>query len=48
MVSFLTKDGHIDLYGKQLAARQCYQIAREAGSNNDREPPPEQANAPYQ
>ncbi|KAL6319869.1 hypothetical protein AAG906_036939 [Vitis piasezkii] len=30
MVSFLTEDGHIDLYGSQLAARQCYQIAREA------------------
>nr|CAN70062.1 hypothetical protein VITISV_025666 [Vitis vinifera] len=27
MVSFLTKDGQIDLYGSQLAARQCYQIA---------------------
>ncbi|RVW57997.1 hypothetical protein CK203_113326 [Vitis vinifera] len=26
MVSFLTEDGHIDLYGSQLAARQCYQI----------------------
>ena len=24
MVSFLTKDGQIDLYGSQLAARQCY------------------------
>ncbi|RVW52832.1 Transposon Ty3-I Gag-Pol polyprotein [Vitis vinifera] len=29
MVSFLTKDGQIDLYGSQLAARQCYQIAQE-------------------
>nr|CAN82409.1 hypothetical protein VITISV_023301 [Vitis vinifera] len=27
MVSFLTNDGQIDLYGSQLAARQCYQIA---------------------
>ena len=27
MVSFLTEDGQIDLYGNQLAARQCYQIA---------------------
>ena len=26
MVSFLTKDGQIDLYGSQLAARQCYQM----------------------
>ena len=24
MVSFLTKDGQIDLYGSQLAAHQCY------------------------
>nr|CAN78906.1 hypothetical protein VITISV_006738 [Vitis vinifera] len=24
--SFLTKDGQIDLYGSQLAARQCYQM----------------------
>ncbi|XP_034683233.1 uncharacterized protein LOC117912653 [Vitis riparia] len=29
MVSFLTKDGQIDLYGNQLAVRQCYQIAQE-------------------
>nr|CAN67629.1 hypothetical protein VITISV_040829 [Vitis vinifera] len=33
MVSFLTKDGQIDLYGSQLAARQCYQIARETGTS---------------
>ena len=30
MVSFLTEDEQIDLYDSQLAARQCYQIAREA------------------
>ncbi|XP_034708933.1 uncharacterized protein LOC117931985 [Vitis riparia] len=35
MVSFLTEDGKIDLYGSQLAARQCYQIAREVGSSKD-------------
>nr|CAN80938.1 hypothetical protein VITISV_035835 [Vitis vinifera] len=35
MVSFLTKDGQIDLYGSQLAARQCYQIAREAGTSQE-------------
>nr|CAN80646.1 hypothetical protein VITISV_028506 [Vitis vinifera] len=29
MVSFITKNGQIDLYGIQLAARQCYQVARE-------------------
>ena len=27
VVSFLTEDGQIDLYGSQLTARQCYQIA---------------------
>ena len=37
MVSFLIEDGQINLYGSQLAARQCYQIAREAGPNKDRE-----------
>ena len=31
MVSFITQDGQINLYRSQLAARQCYQIAREAG-----------------
>ena len=48
MVSFLTEDGHIDLYGSQLVAHQCYQIVREIGSCNDHEPLPEQANAPDQ
>ena len=41
MVSFLTKDGQIDLYGSQLAARQCYQLAREAGVNQEDVSPPE-------
>nr|CAN67557.1 hypothetical protein VITISV_018420 [Vitis vinifera] len=31
----------IDLYGSQLAARQCYQIAREAGANQEDASPPE-------
>ena len=35
MVSFLTEDGQIDLYGSQLAARQCYQIAREVGTSQE-------------
>ncbi|RVW68778.1 hypothetical protein CK203_060953 [Vitis vinifera] len=35
MVSFLTKDGKINLYGSQLVARQCYQIAREAGTSQE-------------
>ena len=41
MVSFLTNEGQIDLYGSQLAARQCYQIAREAGANQEDASPPE-------
>nr|CAN81923.1 hypothetical protein VITISV_016003 [Vitis vinifera] len=40
MVSFLTNEGQIDLYGSQLAARQCYQIAREAGANQENASPP--------
>ncbi|RVW46756.1 Retrovirus-related Pol polyprotein from transposon 17.6 [Vitis vinifera] len=35
MVSFLTNEGQTDLYGSQLAARQCYQIAREAVANQE-------------
>nr|CAN69696.1 hypothetical protein VITISV_012964 [Vitis vinifera] len=35
MVSFLTKDGQVNLYGSQLAARQCYQIARETGTSQE-------------
>nr|CAN70869.1 hypothetical protein VITISV_029059 [Vitis vinifera] len=35
MVSFLTEDGQIDLYGNQLAARQCYQIAREVRTSQE-------------
>ncbi|RVX12535.1 hypothetical protein CK203_011637 [Vitis vinifera] len=38
MVSFLTEDGQIDLYGSQLAARQCYQIAREVGTSQEDKP----------
>ncbi|KAL6339393.1 hypothetical protein AAG906_032922 [Vitis piasezkii] len=41
MVSFLTNEGQIDLYGSQLAARQCYQIAREAGTSQEDASPPE-------
>ena len=46
MVSFLNEDGQIDLYGSQLAARQCYQIAQEAEPSKDSELLPEPANAP--
>ncbi|XP_034708977.1 uncharacterized protein LOC117932040 [Vitis riparia] len=45
MVSFLTEDGQIDLYGSQLAARQCYQIAREARISQEDKPLPESTNA---
>ncbi|XP_034679903.1 uncharacterized protein LOC117909967 [Vitis riparia] len=38
MVSFLTKDGQINLYDNQLVARQCYQIAREAGTSHEDKP----------
>ena len=45
MVSFLIEDGQIDLYDSQLAAHQCYQIAREVGSSKEGEPLPEPSNA---
>ena len=48
MVSFLTEDGQIDLYGSQLAACQCYQIAREVGTSKEGEPLPEPTGAPGQ
>ncbi|RVX18229.1 Transposon Ty3-I Gag-Pol polyprotein [Vitis vinifera] len=44
MVSFLTKDGQINLYGSQLAARQCYQIARETGTSQEDASLPESSN----
>ena len=37
MVSYLIEDEQINLYGSQLAVRQCYQVAREAGSSSDNE-----------
>ena len=48
IVSFLTEDGQIDLYGSQLVARQCYQITREARPSKDSEPLLETANTPGQ
>ena len=45
MVSFLTEDGQIDLYGSQLAARQCYQIARKVGTIQEDKPLPEPTHA---
>nr|CAN67948.1 hypothetical protein VITISV_002484 [Vitis vinifera] len=43
--SFLTEDRQIDLYGSQLAARQCYQIAREVGTSQEDKPFPESTHA---
>lgn len=48
MISFITLDGQIDLYGSQLAAQQCYQVAREVGPNADHEHSPKEANSPDQ
>ena len=45
MVSFLTEDWKIDLYRNQLAARQCYQIAREVGTSQEDKPLPESTHA---
>ncbi|RVW44481.1 hypothetical protein CK203_094473 [Vitis vinifera] len=41
MVSYLIEDGQINLYGSQLAAHQCYQVACESGFASDNEPPTE-------
>ena len=45
MVSFITQDGQINLYGSQLAAQQCYQIACKAGPSVDCEHSPKEANS---
>ena len=45
MVSFLTEDGQIDLHGSQLVVRQCYQIAREAGTSQEDRSLPEPTHA---
>ena len=44
MVSYLTEDGQINLFGGQLVAGQCYQIARESISSSGNEPPTEPTN----
>ena len=41
MVSYLTEDGQINLYGSQLATRKCYQVAYESESVSDNESPTE-------
>ena len=38
MVSYLTEDGQINLYGSQLATRHCYQVAGEVGSASNGKP----------
>lgn len=38
IVSYLTKDGQVNLFGSQLAARQFYQVARESRSTSAVEP----------
>ena len=43
MVSFITHDGQTNLYESQLAAQQCYQIAREAGPSADHKHSPKEA-----
>ncbi|KAL6330719.1 hypothetical protein AAG906_009147 [Vitis piasezkii] len=48
MVSYLTEDGHINIFGSQLAARQCYQIARESGSSSGNKPLMEQTDIEQQ
>ena len=43
IMSYLTKDGQINLYGSQMATRQCYQVARKVGPSGDHGSSPEQA-----
>ncbi|KAL6344824.1 hypothetical protein AAG906_002730 [Vitis piasezkii] len=44
MVSYLTKDGQIDIFGSQLAACQCYQVAFESELPSNSESRPEPSN----
>ena len=48
MVSYLIEDGQINLYGSQLAAHQCYQVACESEFASDNEPPTEPTGATKQ
>ena len=45
MVSYLTKVGQADLFGNQLAARKCYQVALESKHPIDEEAHPEPSKA---
>ncbi|XP_034676862.1 uncharacterized protein LOC117907435 [Vitis riparia] len=38
IVNYLTENGHVNLFRSQLAALQCYQVARESGSTSVAEP----------
>ena len=44
MVSYLTKEWHIDLLGSQLAAHQCYQVVLNSGHPTSEEAYPESSN----
>ena len=44
MVSYLTKDGQIDIFGSQPAACQCYQVAFESELPSNSESRPEPSN----
>ncbi|KAL6345143.1 hypothetical protein AAG906_013627 [Vitis piasezkii] len=48
MVSYLTKDGQIDLFSSKLVARQCYQVALEFELPSNSEPRPEPSNTKEQ
>ena len=39
MVSYLTEDRQVNLFGSQLAARQCYQVVGESRSTSASETP---------
>ena len=41
MVSYLTEEGQVDLFGSQLVARQCYQVALDSGQSIGDEMRPE-------
>lgn len=44
MVSYLTEDGQIDIFGTQLAMRQCYQVALESDNLTINKPQLEPSN----
>ena len=38
ILNYLTENEHVNLFGSQLAALQCYQVAQESGSTSVAEP----------